>query len=165
MSVGYHPKLNGPTPTRGPPALLLYLRFFGACLPKAASTSSFLIRAPGLPRSSRFCSSVPSPIIPGLATSGCFLVLWGFLVLRGADFFATLLHVHVRKRGEWLTVRTPARASSVRIGWSPVFPKVTLVSQAANVEMDHGPFQTLSAGMFALGHSRKQMWPQVKAQV
>ena len=44
-------------------------------------------------------------------------------------------------------------------------PKVTLVSQAANVEMDHGPFQTVGAGMFALGHSRKQMWPQVKAQV
>ena len=63
------------------------------------------------------------------------------------------------------TVRTPARASSVRIGWSPVLPKVTLVSQAANVEMHHGPFQTVGAGMFALGHSRKQMWPQVKAQV
>lgn len=45
------------------------------------------------------------------------------------------------------------------------FAKVTLVSQAANVEMDHGPFQTLGPGMFALGHSRKQMWPQVKAQV
>jgi hypothetical protein len=63
------------------------------------------------------------------------------------------------------TVRTPARASSMRIGWSPVFPKVTLLSQAANVEMDHGPFQTLGARMSALGHSRKQMWPQVKAQV
>ena len=36
---------------------------------------------------------------------------------------------------------------------------------SANVEMDHGPFQTVGAGMFALGHSRKQMWPQVKAQV
>ena len=38
-------------------------------------------------------------------------------------------------------------------------------SGPANVEMDHGPFQTVGAGMFALGHSRKQMWPQVKAQV
>ena len=39
-----------------------FLRFF---LTNAASTSSFLIRAVGFPRSLRFCSSVPSPIIPG----------------------------------------------------------------------------------------------------
>jgi hypothetical protein len=34
-------------------------------LPKAAVTSLFFILADGLPRSPRFCSSVPSPIMPG----------------------------------------------------------------------------------------------------
>src|SRR5580693_5421132 len=51
--------------------------FLGFCLPKAAFTSPFLIRAAGLPRSPRFCSSVPSPIIPGWETSACFLVSLG----------------------------------------------------------------------------------------
>jgi hypothetical protein len=35
--------------------------FAGRCLPKAATASLFFMRAFGLPRSSRFCSSVPSP--------------------------------------------------------------------------------------------------------
>jgi hypothetical protein len=38
--------------------------FFGAGWLKAASTSSSLMRFVGSPRSPRFCSSVPSPIIP-----------------------------------------------------------------------------------------------------
>src|SRR6266436_2445653 len=49
------------------------LYFSGLCLPKAASTSSFLIRAVGSPRSLRFCSSVPSPIMPGWETSAFLL--------------------------------------------------------------------------------------------
>jgi len=41
------------------------LQDFGrAFFPKAAVTSSFLMRAPGVPGWLRFCSSVPSPIIP-----------------------------------------------------------------------------------------------------
>jgi len=43
-------------------------------------------------------------------------------------------------------------AGSVRVGWSPILPKVTLVSKAANVEMDYGP--TSDARMSALGHKR-----------
>ena len=39
--------------------------FFDQRLPKAAVTSFFLIRSRGLPRCLRFCSSVPSPIMPG----------------------------------------------------------------------------------------------------
>jgi hypothetical protein len=41
---------------RWPCQRLAQLDFFGPCLSKAASTSSFLIRAAGLPRSSRSCS-------------------------------------------------------------------------------------------------------------
>src|SRR6201999_1925203 len=52
-------------------------------LSNAASTSSFLMRAEGFPGSLRFCSSVPSPIIPGWST---FFVLECFgsdlLVMR-----------------------------------------------------------------------------------
>src|ERR1700761_9103107 len=39
--------------------------YFLPPLPKAASTSSSLMRAEGLPGWPRFCSSVPSPIMPG----------------------------------------------------------------------------------------------------
>lgn len=39
--------------------------YFLGRLRKAAVTSFFFIRAAGLPRSPRFCSSVPSPIMPG----------------------------------------------------------------------------------------------------
>src|SRR5467141_1379915 len=53
------------------------LYFLGLCLPKAASTSFFLIRAAGSPRSLRFCSSVPSPIMPGWATSAFLLASLG----------------------------------------------------------------------------------------
>src|SRR3984957_9789487 len=52
--------------------------FLLASLAKAASTSSFLMRAAGLPGWPRFCSSVPSPIMP-VWVSGFFA---GFL---GAD--------------------------------------------------------------------------------
>src|SRR6267142_3551921 len=52
-------------------------------LAKAASTSSFLMRAPGFPGWPRFCSSVPSPIMPGCGVAGFFLVSLGsgFLVI------------------------------------------------------------------------------------
>src|SRR5579872_1173242 len=56
--------------------------FLGRGLPKAAVTSFFFIRAAGLPRSPRFCSSVPSPIMPGWITLACFL-----LSPAVADFF------------------------------------------------------------------------------
>ena len=39
--------------------------FLARGLPKAAETSFFFMRAFGLPRCPRFCSSVPSPIMPG----------------------------------------------------------------------------------------------------
>src|SRR6185437_9843025 len=39
---------------------------------KAALTSSFLMRDFGIPFSPRFCSSVPSPIIPGCVIFGAF---------------------------------------------------------------------------------------------
>ena len=40
-------------------------------------------------------------------------------------------------------------------------------SREPSSECRDGPWSipTVGAGMFALGHSRKQMWPQVKAQV
>ena len=43
--------------------------FFAGCSAKAASTSFFLMRSAGLPVSFKFCSSVPSPIMPGCGTS------------------------------------------------------------------------------------------------
>jgi len=43
----------------------IFQGFFGSVLPKAASTSSAFMRLDGSPDSFRFCSSVPSPIIPG----------------------------------------------------------------------------------------------------
>ena len=46
--------------------------FGGAFFSKAAVTSSFSMRAPGVPGWLRFCSSVPSPIIP-LCLSADFL--------------------------------------------------------------------------------------------
>src|SRR5258705_5229815 len=53
-----------------------YFVFAGALagsLAKAASTSSFLMRAPGFPGWPRFCSSVPSPIMPGCGVAGLLL--------------------------------------------------------------------------------------------
>src|SRR6185437_2686759 len=63
---------------------------FLAPLAKAASTSSFLMRAAGLPGWPRFCSSVPSPIMPGcgLAEFGLVPLESGLLVMLqspGAD--------------------------------------------------------------------------------
>ena len=49
-----------------------FLRFVFS---KAASTSSFLMRDLGTPISPRFCSSVPSPIIPGCVIFGALLGL------------------------------------------------------------------------------------------
>ena len=49
-------------------------RYFLLPLAKAASTSSSLIRAAGFPRWPRFCSSVPSPIMPGCGSAAGFLV-------------------------------------------------------------------------------------------
>src|SRR5258705_13432126 len=46
-------------------------------LAKAASISSFLMRAPGFPGWPRFCSSLPSPIMPGCGVAGVFLGSFG----------------------------------------------------------------------------------------
>ena len=58
--------LLGDRPNRPHPVIELGSQglFFGADFLKAASTSSCLMRFAGSPRSPRFCSSVPSPIIP-----------------------------------------------------------------------------------------------------
>src|SRR6202043_3869357 len=50
---------------------------FFSSLAKAASTSSFWMRAAGLPGCPRFCSSVPSPIMPGCGGAGVFLLSLG----------------------------------------------------------------------------------------
>src|ERR1700682_1935996 len=65
----------------------LYMRTYGdwdaryfvflASLANAASTSSFLMRASGFPGWPRFCSSVPSPIMPGCGSPGFLLVPLG----------------------------------------------------------------------------------------
>jgi hypothetical protein len=61
--------------------LAVVFYFFGFWFPKAASNSSSWMRAAGLPRSSRFCSSVPSPIMPGWLTSDFILVSVGIVGL------------------------------------------------------------------------------------
>jgi hypothetical protein len=66
---------------RGRPASQHESYFVGRCLPKAVATSFLFMRAFGLPRSLRFCSSVPSPIIPGCMTLACFLVSPGVVIL------------------------------------------------------------------------------------
>jgi hypothetical protein len=54
---------------------------FGACPLKAASTSSSFMRLSGSPNSPRFCSSVPSPIIPRwIIRRGCLGGRWLGLV-------------------------------------------------------------------------------------
>jgi len=86
--------------------------FFGSVLPKAASTSSAFIRAEGSPGSFKFCSSVPSPIIPGwviladllgASTIGLFVTR---ISLRKCDDAAALSNDHVSSE----------RAFQVRVG-------------------------------------------------
>ena len=59
--------------------------FFGSVLPKAAFTSSAFMRSGGSPGSFRLCSSVPSPIIPGL------IILADLLGALTIGLFVTLI--------------------------------------------------------------------------
>jgi hypothetical protein len=86
--------------------------FFGSVLPKVASTSSAFMRAEGSPGSFKFCSSVPSPIIPGWVILADLLgaLAFGLFVTRisqrKCDDAAALSNDHVSSK----------RAFQVRVG-------------------------------------------------
>jgi hypothetical protein len=83
-------------------------------LANAASTSSSLMRADGSPRSLRFCSSVPSPIIPGWLIRGFLsvrpeVVSWSYEILRqrGTSTSEGYPDVRAHRKGTGIWMKIP----------------------------------------------------------